>query len=651
MLYSDQLLQNKGPLARVWLASNLERKLSKNEFLRTNIVSSVDAIVHNEAGPLALRVSGQLLLGVVKIYGKKTKYLLDDCNEAVLKLRMTFRPGMVDLPSGTTVASSSALTLQNAITDLDLAALPEPVLDLDFGNLRDFDLNLGQFDLTGLPSGLNADINLTTFDASVEMGRGITHEEDYELARMGDHDDFNLGLGFEGDVTRAENLSSPINMERHIAGMSPLPELDINMDMDMDMGLHEGEISIEMGREAPPGRTLADEFGGNGALQLPGAAMLEKVSPEGEEERLPGLIPSDEEIPETPGAIDLHDVSLHEGIAGLYGEDMEEGPTARTTRHLIKRARYDATTELRSSAVMAMQRDRSSILKQHAQLPYDPFVKNYLEFSATPAKFLTSVVFNENKLNPMLASALNPGRVLEALKRKRELLKETEIPEVEPISAQAIEGRLGIVEALSPEISTENLEGALSSARAIVEETHLEEHILHEMPSFDEENIILESDTELQAIEARPITPVGIGFANVDLDVSQESVVGSTQESEAEESEQIVSEEEPSFPKRNINDVSKSTIETVQFLRTKFDSLGVNKENIGAVSVVLDTVIKERSNTSAGNRKVAVRTFFEMLILATKDSISLSQEETFGEIHVSGKNGLYSDTWDTVNAL
>ena len=37
---------------------------------------------------MALRLSGQLLLGVVRIYSRKAKYLLDDCNEALLKIRM-----------------------------------------------------------------------------------------------------------------------------------------------------------------------------------------------------------------------------------------------------------------------------------------------------------------------------------------------------------------------------------------------------------------------------------------------------------------------------------------------------------------------------------------------------------------------------------
>ena len=41
-----------------------------------------------EIETMALRLSGQLLLGVVRIYSRKAKYLLDDCNEALLKIKM-----------------------------------------------------------------------------------------------------------------------------------------------------------------------------------------------------------------------------------------------------------------------------------------------------------------------------------------------------------------------------------------------------------------------------------------------------------------------------------------------------------------------------------------------------------------------------------
>ena len=47
-----------------------------------------DAIVGQEVEVMALRLSGQLLLGVVRIYSRKAKYLLDDCNDALLRIKM-----------------------------------------------------------------------------------------------------------------------------------------------------------------------------------------------------------------------------------------------------------------------------------------------------------------------------------------------------------------------------------------------------------------------------------------------------------------------------------------------------------------------------------------------------------------------------------
>lgn len=88
MFYSHDLLQKSGPLARVWLSANIERKLSKNHILQSNVTDSVEAIITPNQAPMALRLSSQLLLGVVRIYQRKTRYLLDDCNEAMMKIKM-----------------------------------------------------------------------------------------------------------------------------------------------------------------------------------------------------------------------------------------------------------------------------------------------------------------------------------------------------------------------------------------------------------------------------------------------------------------------------------------------------------------------------------------------------------------------------------
>lgn len=40
-MISDQLRTSQGPLARVWLASHWERKISKSQFLQTNLEKTI----------------------------------------------------------------------------------------------------------------------------------------------------------------------------------------------------------------------------------------------------------------------------------------------------------------------------------------------------------------------------------------------------------------------------------------------------------------------------------------------------------------------------------------------------------------------------------------------------------------------------------
>ena len=53
--------------------------------------SSADTIINPEA-PLALRLSGQLLLGVVKVHSRKVGYLFQDCKDALGKIKQVGAP-------------------------------------------------------------------------------------------------------------------------------------------------------------------------------------------------------------------------------------------------------------------------------------------------------------------------------------------------------------------------------------------------------------------------------------------------------------------------------------------------------------------------------------------------------------------------------
>lgn len=69
---------------------------------------------------MALRTTGHLLLGIVRIYSRKAKYLLADCNEAFLKLKMAFRPGQAELSEDGQQVDSSAINLPEVGTSSTL---------------------------------------------------------------------------------------------------------------------------------------------------------------------------------------------------------------------------------------------------------------------------------------------------------------------------------------------------------------------------------------------------------------------------------------------------------------------------------------------------------------------------------------------------
>ncbi|XP_029911952.1 double-strand-break repair protein rad21-like protein 1 isoform X1 [Myripristis murdjan] len=125
MMFFTQLFTSKrGPLAKIWLAAHWDRKLTKAQVFECNLESTISDIISPKM-KIGLRTSGHLLLGVVKIYSRKAKYLLTDCNDALVKIKVPFRPGQTDMPADELEATFKAITLVEDFTDFD-AQLPHP---------------------------------------------------------------------------------------------------------------------------------------------------------------------------------------------------------------------------------------------------------------------------------------------------------------------------------------------------------------------------------------------------------------------------------------------------------------------------------------------------------------------------------------------
>ncbi|KAI8024243.1 Sister chromatid cohesion 1 protein 3 [Camellia lanceoleosa] len=112
MFYSHTFLARKGPLGTVWCAAHLQHRLKKSHYTSTDISSTVERIMYPEV-PIALRMSGHLLLGVVRIYSKKVDYLYQDYNFFLITIRKAFAPVEVNLPEDATHAPFDFVTLPN----------------------------------------------------------------------------------------------------------------------------------------------------------------------------------------------------------------------------------------------------------------------------------------------------------------------------------------------------------------------------------------------------------------------------------------------------------------------------------------------------------------------------------------------------------
>ncbi|KAG5534739.1 hypothetical protein RHGRI_022754 [Rhododendron griersonianum] len=100
MFYSQCLLSKKGTLGTIWVAAHCLKRVKKDQVAQTDISSSVafphrfssfflntEKILADEVPVVSYRVLGYLLLGVVRIYSMKVKYLFHDCRHVLIKIK------------------------------------------------------------------------------------------------------------------------------------------------------------------------------------------------------------------------------------------------------------------------------------------------------------------------------------------------------------------------------------------------------------------------------------------------------------------------------------------------------------------------------------------------------------------------------------
>ncbi|KAK2942683.1 putative N terminus of Rad21 / Rec8 like protein [Blattamonas nauphoetae] len=130
-----------GLLGQVWIAATYDRNLSKGKILQINIPAAVNIIeegVPTEENPknkipLPLRYQAHLLIGLIRIYTRKLKYLSDDINEFDSRLNTTIEGKCIDLPPNTGHGSRSHITIPES--PLNMSTPRDPTLNI-FGYPR-----------------------------------------------------------------------------------------------------------------------------------------------------------------------------------------------------------------------------------------------------------------------------------------------------------------------------------------------------------------------------------------------------------------------------------------------------------------------------------------------------------------------------------
>jgi len=202
------------------------------QIFEADLQRSVDSVLEPEV-PLALRLSGQLLLGIVRVYGRKVGYLLQDCSDALVKLKQAqVKPGAADLAPDAARAPVAAITLPTggrggvllaAGFDLDLDLAGEGVTVEPVGEDDPIEAVLGAGEDWGGPESLR---RISEAAEGLPVLGGTRRRSSLHAQEAGLPERFADMLGGEGeDYTLLTAADSEPEILRSTARLTPEREL------------------------------------------------------------------------------------------------------------------------------------------------------------------------------------------------------------------------------------------------------------------------------------------------------------------------------------------------------------------------------------------------------------------------------------------
>jgi cohesin complex subunit SCC1 len=595
MFYSEQLLSKTGPLARVWLASNVERKLSKSQILQSDIQSSVGAIVDQGQAPMALRLSGQLMLGVVRIYGRKARYLLDDCNETLLKIRMTFKKTTNnDLPNqqGVTLDLNlpDVLTVDDLFPSLDLSFPMTQTLNIEIDKSQSFNDDW----TSSLAPRISTQTRMSPDEAPL-----LEDDPGLELD-LGDDIGFgnNTSMTIEAEVGRNAPAARPDNPSM-LFDDNDKPFLDDELPLDIGDDVQMTDAPLNTEYDNPENFFGEDDDG----MAPPGDDTFQLANDDARP-------PRDTDSPLSDAPVD---------IDGEFADQtaMEETEIAAQQHQRVRKRKLllpDRETVLHNSQIKAQAEDRSKILRPVQQLPRDPYLLTLMQLQKT-GEFVTNIMQDSRSKNwaPELQGLLSFDvvRSMAGAKRKRDS---------------------GIADVDS------DGEGSAKSPRLELPDDEEEE----DFAALNDEGVQMgQRDETVFEIPGENALAPEENAMNV---MDQEDEDGIFMDNEGGFDETTM----PLLHPADAGPVSLGTKHAVHLLREKLGGGPNSSTPQGKRSVLLQELVPEGKTS----REEATKMFFEVLVLATKDAVKVEQPggdtKLGAPLRVRGKRGLWG-AWAEMN--
>lgn len=621
MFYAHFVLSKRGPLAKIWLAAHWDKKLTKAHVFECNLESSVESIISPKV-KMALRTSGHLLLGVVRIYHRKAKYLLADCNEAFIKIKMAFRPGVVDLPEENREAAYNAITLPEEFHDFDQ---PLPDLD-DIDVAQQFSLNQSRVE------------EITMRE---EVGNlNILQDNDFGDFGMDDREMMREGSAFEDDMlvsTSASNLllepeqnDAPlIEKSNHLEYDDQYKDdnfgdgndggiLDDKLISDGGGGIFDDPPTLpEEGIAMPEQPPHDDDLDDDDNVSLGGADSPDSVDPV---EPLPTmtdqttLVPNEEEA----FALEPIDITVKE-------------TKAKRKRKLI----VDSVKELDSKTIRAQLSDYSDIVTTLDLAPPTKKLMMWKETGGVEKLFsLPAQPLWNPRLLKLFTRCLTPLVADELRKRKKggeadnldEFLKEFENPEVPREEMRQQE----VIDQPILEEASRLQESMMEGSRTQLDETIMpppptpqpppqqqqQQGVKRDSQQMEPEPLIPqepEPQIEMPPVELPPEEPQTLSELIPELNLLPEKE--KDKEDEEEEEEDATGTEQDQEERR----WNKRTQQMLHGLQRVLARTGA--ESISLLDLCRNT-----------NRKQAAAKFYSFLVLKKQQAIELTQEEPYSDI-------------------